>query len=210
MRRSAFLCLALLVGIARGQKPSATLAPDPKKDPVLLLLRSAHEKYTKRDTTGATADVAEALKLLEAQKAATAGILLPELEGWTATAVEKSDLGGLGKVTKRSYVNVKDGRQVEAELTIDSPAVEKLSPLLSNDLVAQGAGFKKARVDGMNGLTKENDKGTELNLWFGGASLFKLTSKGANAVKASDLETLARKFDLKGMAALQPKTSDKR
>ncbi len=178
-------------------------------DPVIQLLKTAHTSYTKKDYAAASADLGKAQKLIDELRSNLGGVLLVDIAGWEGSKPEKVDAtaAGNGRVLKRTYLS--SGKQVGAEIIMDSPLVEKLAPLLTNEFVAKGAGFSKERIDGREALVKTSpkDKSSELNVWLGNGVLFKLT--GNAEVPPAELAALARKFDLKAMDGLKKEAAEK-
>lgn len=196
MKRLAFLpLLSLMSHLAAA--PENTSGRDPVPD----LLKSAFQKYTKHDLSGASADLAQAQKIIDERRGAFGLKQLPNIQGWTADKPERQEgaLFGTGTALKRTYKKGAD--EIEAMILMDSPLVQQLAPLLANPQIAQGAGFEAKKVDGHDALVKAGKDKSELNIWLGEGMLFKLT--GSGGISESQLTSFARQFDFKALLLLK-------
>jgi hypothetical protein len=183
------------------------------KDPVTDLLRSAMQKYLKGDLSGTSTDLEQAKKLVDERRADKAVTLFPTVEGWTSRKVEKQDDGlfGGGAQLQRTYDNnVKKEQRIKAEITMDSPLLKQLEPLLTNPIISKASGYETKKVQGKDALLKKTGEGAELQVWVGSGVLFKLTGSD---MPENDLVTFAKNFDFdeieKLKVAKDPKAGQK-
>lgn len=202
------LCLSLLACLL-AQPAMAQLPPKTSeiKDPVTDLIRSAMAKYQKADLNGTSEDLEAARKLVDARRGDKASALLPNVTGWTSLKAEKQDAGILGgsSAWRRTYENKE--KTVKAELILDSPLLQQLTPLLTNPAIAEAAGFEIRRVEGKDALVKKVGDGTELNVWVGSGILFKLTG---SKMKENELVIFAKNFDLRELEKLKKEGPEKK
>ena len=194
----------MLVSPALAQLPPKT---SEIKDPVTDLIRSAMAKYQKADLNGTSEDLEAARKLVDSRRGDKAAALLPNVTGWNSLKAEKQDAGILGgsSAWRRTYENKE--KTVKAELILDSPLLQQLSPLLTNPAIAEGAGFEIRRVEGRDALVKKVGEGAELNVWVGSGILFKLTG---SKMKDNELVIFAKNFDLREMEKLKKEGPEKK
>ncbi len=198
--KSTFALLLALLGsapIAFAQLPPL---PQPAKpDKAGELMKSAYLKYQKKDLNGASADLDEAKKIIDSKRQEQAGKLFPEVEGWTSTQLRQEEVPLVGGTRLHRTYSTK-GKDVVAEVIMDSPLVEKLGALFANPEIAQASGQSVRRMDGFDALIKDDNNKIELTVWLGSGMLFKLSSDKA---RENEIVSLAKKFDLREIAKLK-------
>jgi hypothetical protein len=179
------------------------------KDPVTDLLRSAMQKYLKGDLSGTSTDLEQAKKLVDERRADKAVTLFPTVEGWTSRKVEKQGEGlfGGGAQLQRTYDNnVKKEQRIKAEITMDSPLLKQLEPLLTNPIVSKASGYDSRKIQGKDALLKKTGDGAELQVWIGNGIVFKLTG---SETAEDDLAAFAKNFDFDEIEKLKAEKNPK-
>lgn len=189
----------LLCAIASLALAMTSVGESPQVDPIEAGMRQAFADYKTGNTEAVTARLRELLKLLEEKGSAKVATVLPDSVGdWQGESLKKDDLAVVGGGISISRTYVSGDKKVTVKVIKDSPLVNQLIPILTNEELIQLSNRKTSRISGETAIMDGEHK---MQMVIDGRILLELEGNAETSEK--DYVGIARKLDLAALAKMK-------